>query len=54
MAFALGVVGLSPGTFWAMTPKELAAVIRGRVGPAGSAHPTRADLGAMMAQFPDI
>lgn len=53
MAFALGVVGLAPNVFWAMTPKELAAAIRGRVGPAGLAHPTKADLDAMLARFPD-
>lgn len=53
MAFGLGVLGLAPAMFWAMTPKELAAAVRGRVGPVGAGHPARADLAQMMDRFPD-
>lgn len=53
MAFAFGVLGLAPSALWAMTPKELAAAVRGRAGTAGLTQPTRAELGAMMERFPD-
>lgn len=54
MAAGLGVLGLSPHVFWAMTPREFNAALRGRMGngvqmPA----PSRADLAALMQQFPD-
>jgi uncharacterized phage protein (TIGR02216 family) len=32
MAMGLGLLGLAPGAFWAMTPVELDAAIRGRFG----------------------
>jgi uncharacterized phage protein (TIGR02216 family) len=54
MAAGLGVLGLQPHVFWAMTPREFDAALRGRVGYA--AHPpapTRAELAALMQQFPD-
>lgn len=53
MALGLGVLGLAPATFWAMTPKELKAAIEGRTGLVGAMHPSRGDLTEMMARFPD-
>ena len=37
MAVGLGVLGLPPAVFWAMSPKELEAALRGRTGGAGGA-----------------
>ncbi len=54
MATGLGLLGLAPAVFWSMTPKELEAAIRGRLGPASlSAPPDVADLAALIARFPD-
>jgi len=53
MAAGLGLLGLAPAAFWAMTPRELAAALRGRLGAGGSAPPSRTDLAAMMRRFPD-
>jgi uncharacterized phage protein (TIGR02216 family) len=54
MATGLGLLGLAPVVFWAMTPKELEAAIRGRLGPAVFDSPlSRADLGALIERFPD-
>ncbi len=54
MAAGLGVLGLAPNVFWAMTPREFDAALRGRLGGArdGGAL-SRADLAALMQQFPD-
>lgn len=52
MAVGLGVLRLSPGDFWAMTPKEIAAAF-GRLTPATALPPTRTDLEQLMARFPD-
>ena len=52
MRFGLGVLRLSPESFWRMSPRELAAAFaafRPSVGPA----PGRAGLEAMMQRFPD-
>lgn len=54
MAFGLGVLGLAPAAFWAMTPAELAAAMRGRQGHVPSGVPARGDLDAMMQRFPDM
>lgn len=35
LGFGLGVLGLSPDAFWAMTPRELQAAINGRSGCSG-------------------
>lgn len=32
MAFGFGVLRLAPGQFWRMTPRELAAAMRGLLG----------------------
>jgi uncharacterized phage protein (TIGR02216 family) len=53
MGVAFGVLGLAPDVFWAMTLKELAAAIRGRLGLAGAAPLSRPDLDAMLERFPD-
>lgn len=53
MAMGLGVLGLAPAAFWAMTPKELEAAVRGRMGRAVEAPLSRASLETMMTQFPD-
>ncbi|HEY8261617.1 MAG TPA: rcc01693 family protein [Methylosinus sp.] len=52
MAFGFGVLRLSPGAFWSMTPRELAAAAEGVYGRAPSA-PSRATLEALMRDFPD-
>lgn len=54
MAAGLGVLGLAPNVFWAMTPREFDAALRGRLGGArDGGAPSRADLAALMQQFPD-
>jgi uncharacterized phage protein (TIGR02216 family) len=54
MSFGLGVLRLSPREFWAMTPRELDAAIRGLLGPpAASPTPSRAGLDQLMQRFPD-
>jgi len=52
MAFGLGRLGLSSRDFWAMTPRELAAAIEGKLGrPATPLD--RAALDGLIARFPD-
>lgn len=55
MAFGLGVLGLAPQAFWAMTPAEVTAALRGRFGEQGAsdAPMARRDLDALMQRFPD-
>lgn len=53
MAAGLGLLRLAPSAFWAMTPRELAAALRGRLGPSGSPVPKREDIAALMRRFPD-
>jgi uncharacterized phage protein (TIGR02216 family) len=53
MAFGLGVLRLAPRDFWAMTPAEIAAAMRGVCGPPGDAPMSTADLAALMSRFPD-
>ena len=54
MAVGFGVLGLAPQVFWAMTPKELEAALRGRFGGAGAdGPPGRADVASLMQRFPD-
>ena len=54
MAIGLGVLGLAPAVFWALTPKEFDAALRGRFGDrAGRGPLARADLAALMQLFPD-
>jgi uncharacterized phage protein (TIGR02216 family) len=51
MAAGLGAMRLSPKTFWAMTPRELAAALG--LGIAAPSAPERADLARLMRRFPD-
>jgi len=54
MALGLGVLGLSPDAFWAITPRELDALLRGRFGAGMSGQAlSRHELGSLMQQFPD-
>lgn len=52
MAVGLGLLRLSPATFWAMTPREferaMSVLARQRQTP-----PDRSDLTALMRAFPD-
>jgi len=52
MALGLGVLKLPPAAFWAMTPRELAAALRGlhRQPPPGFGRNRLAEL---MRCFPD-
>jgi uncharacterized phage protein (TIGR02216 family) len=51
IGFGLGRLGLAPAAFWAMTPRELAAVLRLFAAPEATADPRA--LAALMARFPD-
>ncbi len=53
MAAGFGLLGLTPAAFWAMTPRELSAALRGRLGPSTASPPSRGDIAAMMRRFPD-
>ena len=53
MAAGLGRLRLPPAHFWAMTPRELAAALRGGLGLAVRPGLGRADLARLMARFPD-
>jgi uncharacterized phage protein (TIGR02216 family) len=54
MIAGLGTLGLAPRDFWALTPRELDAALRGHygLGPA-SAPLSRASLTTLMRSFPD-
>ena len=54
MAAGLGLLRLPPAHFWSMTPRELAAALRGVLGRADSAAPPpRSALTHMMTRYPD-
>lgn len=53
MAAGLGALRLSPEVFWAMSPRELEAALRGAFGMADSQPMSRADLTALMTLYPD-
>lgn len=54
MQAGLGILRLPPSVFWAMTPRELEAALRGAFGmSARHAAPSRSDLAGLMAAFPD-
>ena len=54
MEIGLGVLGLAPLAFWSLTPRELQAALRGRLGLSGeSASLSRNDLDALMRRYPD-
>lgn len=54
MAAGLGLLRLPPDAFWSMTPRELAAALRGFLGPSSPDAPIpRAVLAQLMSRFPD-
>lgn len=54
MEAGLGSLRLRPSDFWAMTPRELDAALRGAFGTRNAATPpTRGDLAALMKRYPD-
>ena len=54
MEIGLGVLGLAPAVFWALTPKEFDAALSGRFGARASRAPlSRLELDALMQLFPD-
>ena len=54
MALGFGLLGLAPAVFWSMTPKELEAALRGRLGRAAfEGPPSRGDFAELMRLFPD-
>ena len=50
MRVGLGVLRLPPEAFWAMTPREFAAAVDAKAGPAPMG---RAELEALRARYPD-
>jgi uncharacterized phage protein (TIGR02216 family) len=52
IGFGLGVLRLSPDTFWRMTPRELGCAIATLVGRT-DATIARAELEGLMQTFPD-
>jgi uncharacterized phage protein (TIGR02216 family) len=54
MAAGLGLLRLPPDAFWSMTLRELAAALRGLLGPSSPDAPLpRAALAQLMSRFPD-
>jgi uncharacterized phage protein (TIGR02216 family) len=53
MGVGLGVMRLSPATFWAMTPREFTAAVRGLVPPAAPRF-RRTRLDELMQTYPDL
>jgi uncharacterized phage protein (TIGR02216 family) len=52
IGLGLGVLRLSPESFWRMTPRELAHALRAR-GLGAVAPLTRAALADLMRRYPD-
>ncbi len=53
MAAGLGLLRLPPAQFWSMTPRELAAALRGGLGLGPRTPIGRGDLTRLMDRFPD-
>ena len=54
MEIGLGVLGLSPLVFWALTPRELDAALSGRFNSSETgAPPSRSEFEALMRRYPD-
>jgi uncharacterized phage protein (TIGR02216 family) len=53
MEAGLGTLRLAPPVFWAMTPRELEAALRGAFGMRSPHAMSRDDLAALMALYPD-
>lgn len=55
MAIGLGLIGLAPAVFWALSPREFDAILRGRFGETHHLQPpAKSDLIGLMRQFPDM
>ncbi len=53
MEAGLGTLRLPPPVFWAMTPRELEAALRGAFGVTRAMPMSRAELAALMEAYPD-
>jgi uncharacterized phage protein (TIGR02216 family) len=54
MEIGLGLLALPPQAFWALTPRELEAALRGRFGTHGDGDTiARRALDNLMQRFPD-
>jgi uncharacterized phage protein (TIGR02216 family) len=54
MEAGLGTLRLPPPVFWAMTPRELEAALRGVFGMGQVGEPmSRTDLAKIMEAYPD-
>ncbi len=53
MGFGFGVLRLSSASFWAMTPRELAAAYQGLTGKTQSDSISRPTFLDLMSAFPD-
>jgi uncharacterized phage protein (TIGR02216 family) len=53
MEAGLGTLRLAPRIFWAMTPRELDAALRGAFGGGAPSPMSRADLSALIKAHPD-
>ncbi|WP_340109109.1 phage tail assembly chaperone [Pikeienuella sp. HZG-20] len=54
MRFGLGALGLGPREFWAMTPREFDAAVKGRMGVFEDASPLdRSAFAELSSRFPD-
>ena len=53
-ALGLGVLRLSPESFWSLSPREFAAALRGAFGLTETPDPmSRADLESLLSRHPD-
>ncbi len=53
MRLGLGVLRLTPDTFWAMTPGEFRLMLEGAGFHPGAGHMDRTALDGLMTAFPD-
>jgi uncharacterized phage protein (TIGR02216 family) len=53
MQLAFGRLGIAPRDFWAMTPREFSAAVRGAFGLAAHAPLGRSELEGLMLRYPD-
>ncbi len=53
MQLAFGRLGIAPRDFWAMTPRELAAAVRGAFGIGAQEPLGREGLEGLMLRYPD-
>jgi len=53
LAVGFGVLRLAPDHFWRMTPRELAAAMRGLFGEEAAGPPARAVFEELARRYPD-